>query len=102
MRGRPSPVEQARLPEVVTIFYRDGPDGAVDALRRYLESVSTPPPAGWDATPPAVFKKSRRDVGRSIQSLNVIKKATTSSICSALRTGLPRHAGATRTSPSDR
>ena len=54
------------------------------------------------ATPPAVFKKSRRDVGRSIQSLNVIKKATTSSICSALRTGLPRHAGATRTSPSDR
>ena len=36
------------------------------------------------------------------QSLNVVKKATTSSICSAFRMGLPRHAGATRTSPSVR
>ena len=60
---------------------------------------ASPSPA---AAPPAASRNSRREARRSIQSLSVIKKATTSSICSALRTGLPRQAGATRTSPSVR
>ena len=62
-------------------------------------SDASPIPA---AAPPAVSRNSRREVRRFTQSLNVIKKATTSSICSALKTGLPRQAGATRTSPSVR
>lgn len=49
------PGEQARLPEVVTLFYQDGEAGAVEALRRYLDHVSAPAPRGWEATPPVVF-----------------------------------------------
>jgi len=48
---------------------------------------ASPKPA---AAPPAASRNSRREVRRFIQSRNVIKKATTSSICSALKTGLPR------------
>src|SRR5262249_35218481 len=36
------------------------------------------------------------------QSFSVVKTAPTSSICSAVRIGLSRHAGATRVSPSIR
>jgi len=63
-----------------------------------------------DGCEPQAGRDGRRRSSRSrgatcvgpCQSLNVIKKATTSSICCALRTGLPRQAGATRASPSDR
>lgn len=48
------PGEEARLPDVVTIFYRGGESGAIAALRGYLEGVSAPPPDGW-TVPPAVF-----------------------------------------------
>jgi melibiase-like protein len=49
------PGEAIQLPEVLTIAYRDGLNGAVSSLRRYLESVSARPPANWPATPPVVF-----------------------------------------------
>ena len=54
------------------------------------------------AAPPAATRNSRREARRLIQSFSVIRKATTSSICSPLKMVLPRQAGATRTSPSVR
>jgi len=48
---------------------------------------ASPMPA---AAPPAASRNWRREVRRFIQSRSVVKKATTSSICSALKTGLPR------------
>jgi hypothetical protein len=50
-----APGQRAQLPDVVTIFYRDGPDGANRALQRYLEGISSSPPVGWSNTPPTVF-----------------------------------------------
>jgi alpha-galactosidase len=50
-----APGERADLPDVITIFYQGGADGAVQALRTYLKTASAPPPTGWRSGPPTVF-----------------------------------------------
>lgn len=50
-----APGERAALPEVVTIFYRGGASGAVEALRVYLEGISPRPSQAWRDGPPGIF-----------------------------------------------
>ena len=64
--------------------------------------AARPRPAAAASGGPKKFSAGSVSLHSVPQSLNVIRNATTSSICSALRTGLPRQAGATRTSPSVR